>query len=105
QTFSERIAEFEAAGAVVLGLSPDPVSKQDRFREKHDLRVPLLSDERREVIEGWGIWVEKQMFGNRYMGVERTTWLIDAKGVVRKIWRKVRQKGHVDAVLDAVRAL
>lgn len=103
--FSARLAEFRALGAAVLGLSPDPVAKQDRFREKHGLTVPLLADEGHAVLEAWGVWVEKQMFGNRYMGVERTTWLIDAGGKVAKVWRKVRQKGHVDAVLAAVQAL
>lgn len=105
KTFTERLSEFEALGAVVIGISPDPVAKQDKFRDKHGLAIPLLSDEAHVVIEGWGIWVEKQMYGNRFMGVERTTWLIDAEGRLAEVWRKVRQKGHVDAVLEAVRAL
>lgn len=105
QAFSERLAAFRALGAEVFGISPDPVARQEKFREKYALTVPLLADPGHVVIEGWGIWVEKQMFGNRYMGVERTTWLIGADGRVARVWRRVRQKGHVDAVLDAVRAL
>jgi peroxiredoxin Q/BCP len=105
KTFSDHLAAFQALGAVVIGISPDPVAKQNKFRDKHGLTIPLLSDDGHAVLESWGVWVEKQMYGNRYMGVERTTWLIDAQGRVAQVWRKVRQKGHVEAVLAAVKAL
>ena len=101
--FTERADAFEAAGAVVLGISRDPVAKHDKFRDKHGLKVALLSDEDGEICEAYGTWVEKSMYGKTYMGIERTTFLIDAAGTVREVWRKVKVPGHVDAVLDAVR--
>ena len=103
--FSERAPDFEAAGAVVLGLSKDPVQSHDRFVAKHGLRVTLLSDETGETVEAYGAWVEKSMYGRTYMGVDRSTFLIDRDGVLRRAWRKVRVPGHVDEVLAAVRGL
>ena len=103
--FTEHLADFEAAGAVILGVSKDPVKKLDKFREKHDLGVALLSDESSDVCETYGVWVEKSMYGKKYMGIERSTFLIDGEGVVREAWRKVRVPGHVEAVLEAVKAL
>ena len=103
--FSEKLADFEAAGAVVIGVSKDSVAKHAKFREKHDLSVTLASDEEGAVIEAFGSWVEKSMYGRKYMGIDRSTFLIDAKGVVREVWRKVRVPGHVDKVLEAVQAL
>lgn len=103
--FSEKLAEFEAAGATVLGVSKDTVEKHAKFRTKHDLSVALGSDETGEMIERYGAWVEKNMYGKKYMGIERSTFLIDGKGTIRQIWRKVRVPGHVDAVLEAVHAL
>jgi len=103
--FSHRLAEFEAAGATVVGISKDGVKQHDRFRDKHGLRVLLLSDAAGDVCEQFGLWVEKSMYGRRYMGIERATFLIDAAGVVRTVWPKVRVPGHVEAVLAATRAL
>ncbi len=97
--------EFEAAGAIVLGVSKDPVKKHDKFIAKHDLSIPLLSDEQGDVCERYGTWVEKNMYGKKYMGIERATYLIDGEGVVRNIWRKVKVPGHAEEVLEAVRAL
>ncbi len=105
QGFTEARAEFEAAGAVVLGVSKDSVAKHDKFVAKYDLDVALLSDEQGEVCNAYGVWVEKSMYGKTYMGIERSTFLIDGAGTVVQEWRKVRVPGHVEAVLDAVRAL
>jgi thioredoxin-dependent peroxiredoxin len=103
--FSERAAEFEAAGAVLLGLSKDPVASHDRFVAKHGLALTLLSDETGETVETYGAWVEKSMYGRKYMGIDRSTFLIDRDGVLRRVWRKVKVPGHVDEVLAAARAL
>ena len=103
--FSERLAEFEAAGAVVLGLSRDSAASHDRFIAKHGLAVTLLSDESGETVEAYGAWVEKSMYGRKYMGVDRSTFLIDGDGVLRREWRKVKVPGHVDEVLAAAREL
>lgn len=103
--FSQLRPEFEKAGAVIIGLSPDSAKKHDRFKSKHGLSVDLVSDEERNVIEAYGLWVEKQMYGRSYMGVERATFLIGGDGRIAAIWRKVRVKGHAEAVLEAVRGL
>lgn len=103
--FSELADQFEAAGIVVLGLSPDPVSKHERFRAKHGLKVRLLSDEDHHVLEAYGVWTEKSMYGRRYMGVERTTFLIDAVGRIAEIWHKVKVPGHAEAVLARAKEL
>lgn len=103
--FSHLMPEFEAAGAAVIGLSPDSAGKHDEFKARHGLSVVLVADEERRVIEAYQLWVEKQMFGRRYMGVERATFLIDRNGRIARIWRKVRVKGHAEAVLEAVRSL
>ena len=103
-SFSEAIRDFDAAGAVVIGVSKDTVAKHDKFRDKHELKVILGSDESGEVIEAYGAWVEKNMYGRTYMGIERCTYLIGPDGGIRQVWRKVRVKGHVDAVLEAVKA-
>ncbi|MBX3528135.1 MAG: peroxiredoxin [Rhodoblastus sp.] len=103
--FSALAKDFEKAGAVVVGVSPDPAKKHDRFKAKHDLAITLLSDESTAILEAWGVWKEKSMYGRRYMGVERTTFLIDGKGIVRQIWPKVKVAGHAQAVLEATRAL
>lgn len=102
--FSERLAEFEAAGARVLGVSKDPVAKHARFRAKHDLAVPLASDEEAEALRAYGVWKEKSMYGRTYMGIERSTFLV-RDGRIARAWRKVRVPGHVDEVLEAVKAL
>ena len=103
--FTERAADFEAAGAVIMGVSKDSVKSHDKFRDKHDLGIILLSDEEGDVCERFGVWVEKSMYGKKYMGIERATFLIDGEGTVRNAWRKVKVPGHVDAVLAAVRDL
>lgn len=102
--FSERLSDFEAAGAKVLGVSKDSVAKHAKFRAKHELTVPLASDEEATALEAYGVWKEKSMYGKTYMGIERSTFLIQGGKVVRA-WRKVRVPGHVDEVLEAVRAL
>ena len=103
--FTEKLDEFKAAGAVVLGLSKDSVAKHDKFIAKHDLGVTLLSDEESETVEAYGAWVEKSMYGKKYMGIDRSTFLIDDNGVLRQAWRKVKVPGHVDEVLAAVKEL
>ena len=103
--FSASMADFEASGTTVIGVSRDPLRKLDRFKAKHDLKVVLASDEDGQVTEGWGVWVEKQLYGRRYMGIERATFLIGPDGRVARVWRKVSVKGHAQAVLEAVRAL
>lgn len=105
QDFSALTGEFAAAGATVVGVSRDPVKKLDRFKAKYDLKVTLASDEPGDVTEAFGVWVEKTLYGRTYMGVERATFLIDGAGVVRRVWRKVRVKGHAAEVLAAVQSL
>ena len=103
--FTTNLPGFDSLNTVVLGVSKDPVKKHEKFVAKHDLKIALLSDEDGDVCERYGTWVEKQMYGKTYMGIERATFLIGADGKIAQIWRKVRVPGHVDAVLDAVRAL
>lgn len=103
--FTALAGPFEAAGAVVLGVSRDAVARHERFVAKHGLGIRLLSDEAGEVCRRYGTWVEKSMYGRSYMGVERATFLIDADGVIRRTWRKVKVPGHAEAVLEAARAL
>lgn len=103
--FTQMKPEFDRAGVAVIGISPDSAKKHDRFKAKHGLTVDLAADEERKAIEAYGLWVEKSMYGRTYMGVERATFLIDAKGRIAAIWHKVRVKGHAEAVLEAARAL
>ena len=103
--FSEHLEAFADAGAVVFGVSRDTMAKHDRFAAKHTLTVPLLADIDGAVTEAYGVWVEKNMYGKKSMGIERATYLIDASGNIARIWRKVKVAGHVEEVLDAVRAL
>lgn len=103
--FTESLADFEAAGAVILGVSKDTVAKHDKFRDKHELGVTLLSDAESDVCERYGVWVEKSMYGKTYMGIERATFLIGGDGAVAEVWRKVKVPGHAEAVLEAVKAL
>jgi peroxiredoxin Q/BCP len=102
--FTDMVAEFAALDTVILGVSKDSVKKHDKFIAKHDLKIALLSDEDGDVCERYGTWVEKNMYGKTYMGIERATFLIGADGKIVQVWRKVRVHGHVEAVLDAVRA-
>jgi peroxiredoxin Q/BCP len=103
--FTAALKDFKKAGAVVIGVSKDTPKKHDAFKAKHKLEVALASDEDGTMIEGFGSWVEKSLYGRKYMGIDRSTFVIDGKGVIRKIWRKVKVPGHVDAVLDMVNAL
>jgi peroxiredoxin Q/BCP len=103
--FSALMDDFAAAGARVIGVSKDTVKKLSNFKAKHDLTVTLASDEDESVCEAFGTWVEKSMYGRTYMGIERATFLIDAGGVVRKQWSRVKVKGHAGEVLQAVRNL
>jgi thioredoxin-dependent peroxiredoxin len=105
KAFSDSRQQFEDAGAVVIGVSKDPPSSHDRFKAKYDLDLTLASDEAGETLQRYGVWVEKSMYGRKYMGVERATFLIDGDGVVRQVWRKVKVPGHAGAVLDAARQL
>lgn len=100
--FNDHLAEFEKLDAAVIGVSKDPVKKHDKFAEKYGLKFPLVSDEDGTLCEDYGVWVEKSMYGRKYMGIERATFLIDENGTIRHIWRKVKVPGHVEAVKDAI---
>jgi peroxiredoxin Q/BCP len=97
--------EFAAADAEIVGISPDPVKNHDKFLKKHGLDVALAADETQDTLKAYGVWVEKSMYGKTYMGVERTTFLIDRDGRIARIWPKVKVAGHAEEVLAAVRAL
>ena len=103
--FSGLKPEFDALGAHVLGISKDSVASHEKFRDKHGLTVPLLSDENSDVCERFGVWKEKSMYGKTFFGIERSTFLIDAEGRIAREWRKVKVPGHAEEVLEAVRAL
>lgn len=94
---------FEAAGAEIVGISKDDVASHDEFKTKHGLNFALGSDEAGQVVAAYGVWVEKSMYGKKYMGIERSTFLIGGDGTLKKVWRKVKVPGHVDEVLSAVR--
>ena len=97
--------EFAKAGTAILGVSPDPVKKHDKFKAKYELEFPLLSDQQKHMLEAYGVWVEKSMYGRKYMGVERTTVLIAADGTIAQIWPKVKVSGHAAEVLVAAQKL
>ena len=104
--FSAAKADFEAAGTALLGVSKDPYARHEKFIAKHDLTVPLASDpEENGLSDALGIWTEKKMYGKTFMGMVRTTYLVDAEGRIAQVWRKVKVKGHVEDVLAAARAL
>jgi peroxiredoxin Q/BCP len=105
QGFAEAYGEFQAAGVEVVGISKDSIASHDRFKAKFQLPFPLASDEAGGVVEAYGSWVEKSMYGKKYMGIDRSTFLIDRDGTLRRIWRKVAVPGHVAEVLEAARAL
>ncbi|MBM6595825.1 peroxiredoxin [Microvirga pudoricolor] len=98
-------AEFAAAGAVVIGVSPDSLKSHDKFRAKYGLAFDLASDEAKTMLEAYGVWVQKSMWGRKYMGVERTTVLIDRDGKVARVWNKVKVDAHAREVLEAARGL
>ncbi|MGN6817897.1 MAG: peroxiredoxin [Sphingomonas sp.] len=104
QDFSALLADFRKAGAEVLGVSKDTPAKHRKFADKYTLAVPLASDEQ-AVIEAFGAWVPKVLYGREYMGIDRSTWLFDASGKLARVWRKVKVPGHAEQVLEAVRAL
>lgn len=103
--FTALKAEFAAANAKVLGVSPDSAQSHDKFCKKHGLGIDLASDESKAMLEAYGVWVEKSMYGKKYMGVERTTFLVDKNGVIAKAWHKVKVRGHAAEVLEATKAL
>ncbi len=103
--FRDSFPKFGKVEATVIGISRDSVASHDKFKKKYELPFTLASDEKGEVCEAYGVWVEKSMYGRKYMGIERATFLIDEKGVVRGIWHKVKVPGHADAVLAAAKAL
>ncbi len=103
--FTALADDFRAAGATVLGISPDSCADHDAFKAKHGLTVRLAADEDKTVLQRYGVWAEKSMYGRTFMGVERTTFLIAPDGAIARIWHKVKVPGHAEAVLDAVKAL
>ena len=103
--FTENNEAFAAADAIVVGVSKDPVKKHDKFIAKHDLEITLVADEDTSINQLYGVWVEKNLYGRKYMGTERTTVLIDKDGIVQKIWPKVKVPGHVEDVLSAAQSL
>jgi thioredoxin-dependent peroxiredoxin len=105
QNFNALRAEFAAAGADIIGLSADSVASHDKFKKKYDLTFPLASDESKATLEAYGIWVEKSMYGKKYMGIERTTFLIDGNGKIAQVWNKVKVPGHAAEVLAAAKAI
>lgn len=105
QDFSALSADFAKAGAAVLGVSKDSVKSHGKFVEKYGLAIPLGSDPEGAVVERYGSWVEKSMYGRKYMGIDRSTFLIDGSGVIRRVWRKVKVPGHAQEVLKAVQGL
>jgi peroxiredoxin len=105
QGFSENLKKFERLGVNVVGVSKDSVASHDRFKTKYKLNLTLASDPEIETAQAYGVWGEKSLYGRKYMGLERATFLIDAKGVIREVWRKVRVSGHAEAVLAAAKSL
>lgn len=105
KSFRDLQRQFRDTGAQVVGVSRDDAKSHDKFKAKHDLNFPLVSDSDGALCRSYGVWVEKSMYGRKYMGIERATYLIDGSGVVRQVWRKVKVPGHAEEVLVAVKAL
>ncbi|GGC56864.1 peroxiredoxin [Chelatococcus reniformis] len=103
--FNRLRPEFEQAGAVVVGVSPDSTRSHDKFKAKYELGFALGADETKDVVTAYGVWGEKSMYGRKFMGVERSTFLIDRDGAIARIWRKVKVPGHAEEVLAAARSL
>jgi peroxiredoxin Q/BCP len=103
--FRDAFPDYGKTGAVVIGVSRDSVASHDKFKKKHQLPFTLAADETGEVTERYGVWVEKSMYGRKYMGIDRSTFLIDKDGVVRSVWHKVKVPGHVGQVLQAIKTL
>lgn len=100
--FTEQLPDFSDMGAEVIGVSKDPVAKLEKFRDKHGLKITLASDEAGALVEAMGSWVEKSMYGKKYMGIDRSTFLVDDSGTVLGAWRKVKVPGHVETVRNAL---
>jgi peroxiredoxin Q/BCP len=105
KAFSSLSKAFAKAGTAVLGVSADPVKAQDAFKAKHGLAIPLASDESHRMLEAYGVWGEKSMYGKKFMGITRTTFLIDRDGRIARIWPKVKVEGHAEEVLAAAKEL
>jgi len=105
QDFTALAPEFEKAGAWILGVSKDDQKSHEKFTGKYDLKVPLATDADGSVCEAFGVWTEKSMYGRKYMGIERATFLIDRDSIVKRVWRKVKVPGHAEQVLEAAREL
>ena len=103
--FSQNLEAFHKLGCIVAGMSPDPVKKHDKFIAKHELTTTLISDEEKTTLDAYGVWIEKSMYGRKYMGVNRTTLIIDADGKIVKAWVKVKVPGHVEEVLATAQEL
>lgn len=103
--FSAAAAKFAKLGIAVIGVSKDSIASHEKFRKKHKLKIVLASDPDIKTAQDWNVWVEKSLYGRKYMGMERATFLVDAKGVIAQAWHKVKVPGHVEAVLAAARAL
>jgi peroxiredoxin Q/BCP len=103
--FSAAAGKFDKLGVAVIGVSKDSLASHEKFRRKHKLKIMLASDPDIKTAEDWGVWLEKSMYGRKYMGMERATFLVDAKGVIAQAWHKVKVPGHVEAVLAAAKSL
>jgi peroxiredoxin Q/BCP len=103
--FSALKPQFAKLGATVIGMSPDGQKSHDKFKAKHNLAVDLVADEEKKTLEAYGVWKEKSMYGRKYMGVERSTFLIDRDGRIARVWRKVKVPGHAEEVFEAAKAL
>jgi peroxiredoxin len=103
--FSDAKRKFDAIGVDIIGVSKDGTQSHEKFRTKHKLKITLGSDPEKDLAESYGVWVEKTLYGRKYMGMDRATFLVDGAGVIRQIWRKVKVPGHVDAVLVAAKSL
>jgi thioredoxin-dependent peroxiredoxin len=103
--FSCLVSSFAEAGADIVAISPDSATSHQKFKAKHELTIKLAADDDKAAAEAYGVWVEKSMYGKKYMGVERTTFLVDKTGKIAKIWRKVKVPGHAEEVLAAVKVL
>jgi peroxiredoxin Q/BCP len=103
--FSESLKKFDKLGVTVIGISKDSLESHAKFRKKHKLKIALGSDPETKMAKDWGVWGEKTLYGRKYMGMERATFLVDAKGVIVQAWRKVKVPGHVEAVMTAAKAL
>ena len=103
--FTRLKPEFDKLGVSIVGISPDPLKKHEKFSAKHGLGINLASDEEKTVLNAYGVWVEKSMYGRQYMGIERSTFLIGKNGRIVQVWRKVKVKDHADAVLEAAQQL